>query len=77
MMAKDLIRTRHQVEKFYKLKSQLQGVALRIQVIFDISLYGIVFFCNPVWRISFRYLELKILLILLHLCLWDLILSIM
>ena len=32
MMAKDLIRTRHQIEKFYKLKSQLQGVALRIQV---------------------------------------------
>ncbi|KAF6151133.1 hypothetical protein GIB67_002385 [Kingdonia uniflora] len=31
VMAKDLIRTRHQVEKFYKLKSQLQGVALRIQ----------------------------------------------
>lgn len=31
-MAKDLIRTRHQIEKFYKLKSQLQGVALRIQV---------------------------------------------
>lgn len=32
-MAKDLIRTRHQIEKFYKLKSQLQGVALRIQVL--------------------------------------------
>lgn len=32
VMAKDLIRTRHQIEKFYKLKSQLQGVALRIQV---------------------------------------------
>lgn len=31
-MAKDLIRTRHQIEKFYKLKSQLQGVSLRIQV---------------------------------------------
>ncbi|KAL2945154.1 Vacuolar protein sorting-associated protein 2-like protein 1 [Bienertia sinuspersici] len=25
IMAKDLIRTRHQIEKFYKLKSQLQG----------------------------------------------------
>ncbi|XP_030526406.1 vacuolar protein sorting-associated protein 2 homolog 1 [Rhodamnia argentea] len=33
VMAKDLIRTRHQVEKFYKLKSQLQGVALRIQTL--------------------------------------------
>lgn len=32
VMAKDLVRTRHQVEKFYKLKSQLQGVSLRIQV---------------------------------------------
>jgi len=31
-MAKDLVRTRHQIEKFYKLKSQLQGVSLRIQV---------------------------------------------
>ncbi|KAJ1695754.1 hypothetical protein LUZ63_012452 [Rhynchospora breviuscula] len=27
MMAKDLIRTRHQITKFYALKSQLQGVA--------------------------------------------------
>ncbi|KAK9102461.1 hypothetical protein Sjap_019715 [Stephania japonica] len=33
VMAKDLIRTRHQVDKFYKLKSQLQGVALRIQTL--------------------------------------------
>ncbi|KAB2077148.1 hypothetical protein ERO13_A06G075400v2 [Gossypium hirsutum] len=32
-MAKDLIRTRHQIEKFYKLKSQLQGVSLRIQTL--------------------------------------------
>jgi len=31
-MAKDLIRTRHQITKFYALKSQLQGVSLRIQV---------------------------------------------
>lgn len=34
VMAKDLVRTRHQIEKFYKLKSQLQGVSLRIQVYF-------------------------------------------
>ena len=34
VMAKDLVRTRHQIEKFYKLKSQLQGVSLRIQVQF-------------------------------------------
>ncbi|KAK8660650.1 hypothetical protein V6N13_051569 [Hibiscus sabdariffa] len=33
VMAKDLIRTRHQIEKFYKLKSQLQGVSLRIQTL--------------------------------------------
>jgi len=32
VMAKDLVRTKHQIEKFYKLKSQLQGVSLRIQV---------------------------------------------
>jgi hypothetical protein len=31
-MAKDLIRTRHQITKFYQLKSQLQGVSLRVQV---------------------------------------------
>lgn len=33
VMAKDLIRTRHQVTKFYALKSQLQGVSLRIQTL--------------------------------------------
>ncbi|KAK1264519.1 hypothetical protein QJS04_geneDACA011238 [Acorus gramineus] len=33
VMAKDLIRTRHQITKFYALKSQLQGVSLRIQVV--------------------------------------------
>jgi len=33
VMAKDLIRTRHQIDKFYKLKSQLQGVSLRIQTL--------------------------------------------
>ncbi|TKY54437.1 Vacuolar protein sorting-associated protein 1 [Spatholobus suberectus] len=32
-MTKDLVRTRHQIEKFYKLKSQLQGVSLRIQTL--------------------------------------------
>jgi hypothetical protein len=32
VMAKDLIRTRHQITKFYGLKSQLQGISLRIQV---------------------------------------------
>ncbi|XP_020108125.1 vacuolar protein sorting-associated protein 2 homolog 1-like [Ananas comosus] len=33
VMAKDLIRTRHQITKFYALKSQLQGVSLRIQAL--------------------------------------------
>ncbi|KAL6639577.1 hypothetical protein ACP70R_023307 [Stipagrostis hirtigluma subsp. patula] len=33
VMAKDLIRTRHQITKFYQLKSQLQGVALRVQTL--------------------------------------------
>lgn len=40
-MAKDLVRTRHQIEKFYKLKSQLQGVALRIQVCFTFWYMGV------------------------------------
>ncbi|KAH7283273.1 hypothetical protein KP509_35G069800 [Ceratopteris richardii] len=33
VMAKDLVRTRHQITKFYALKSQLQGVSLRIQTL--------------------------------------------
>ncbi|KAH9324135.1 hypothetical protein KI387_004313, partial [Taxus chinensis] len=33
VMARDLIRTRHQITKFYALKSQLQGVSLRIQTL--------------------------------------------
>jgi len=33
VMAKDLIRTRHQITKFYNLKSQLQGISLRIQTL--------------------------------------------
>lgn len=33
VMAKDLIRTRHQITKFYGLKSQLQGISLRIQTL--------------------------------------------
>eukprot|EP00244_Chara_vulgaris_P004072 TRINITY_DN17880_c0_g2_i1.p1 TRINITY_DN17880_c0_g2~~TRINITY_DN17880_c0_g2_i1.p1 ORF type:complete len:236 (+),score=61.94 TRINITY_DN17880_c0_g2_i1:159-866(+) len=33
VMAKDLIRTRHQITKFYGLKSQLQGVSLRISTL--------------------------------------------
>ncbi|RZS09858.1 hypothetical protein BHM03_00040983 [Ensete ventricosum] len=38
VMAKDLIRTRHQITKFYALKSQLQGVSLRIQVNFGFQI---------------------------------------
>lgn len=33
VMAKDLIRTRHSITKFYALKSQLQGVSLRMQTL--------------------------------------------
>lgn len=32
-MAKDLVRTRNQIQKFYRLHSQLQAVSLRIQVL--------------------------------------------
>jgi len=32
-MAKDLVRTRHSITKFYALKSQLQGVSLRMQTL--------------------------------------------
>jgi hypothetical protein len=31
-MAKDLVRTRRHIQKFYQMKTQLQGIALRIQV---------------------------------------------
>ncbi|KAL5680045.1 hypothetical protein ACJX0J_006430, partial [Zea mays] len=33
IMTNYLIRTRHQITKFYALKSQLQGVSLRIQTL--------------------------------------------
>jgi len=33
VMAKDLVRTRHSMTKFYNLRSQLQGVSLRIQTL--------------------------------------------
>ena len=33
VMAKDLVRTRHSITKFYGLKSQLQGVSLRMQTL--------------------------------------------
>src|SRR5579859_7053075 len=32
VMAKDLVRTRRHIQKFYQMKTQLQGIALRIQV---------------------------------------------
>eukprot|EP00268_Persea_americana_P008713 TRINITY_DN13406_c0_g1_i2.p1 TRINITY_DN13406_c0_g1~~TRINITY_DN13406_c0_g1_i2.p1 ORF type:complete len:171 (-),score=35.75 TRINITY_DN13406_c0_g1_i2:24-536(-) len=37
VMAKDLIRKRHQMKRSYALKSQLHGVALQIQVISQFS----------------------------------------
>lgn len=33
VMAKDLVRTRRYVQKFYEMKTQLQGVALRLQTV--------------------------------------------
>src|SRR5271170_2593570 len=32
VMAKDLVRTRRHISKFYQMKTQLQGISLRIQV---------------------------------------------
>lgn len=32
VMAKDLVRTRRNVQKFYQMKTQLQAVGLRMQV---------------------------------------------
>jgi len=32
VMAKDLVRTRRHIQKFYQMKTQLQGISLRIQV---------------------------------------------
>lgn len=52
VMAKDLIRTRHQVEKFYKLKSQLQGVSLRIQV-YLLSIIHVFSFLRKTAAVSF------------------------
>jgi len=33
IMAKDLVRTRNQIQKFYKMKTQLQAVSLRMQTL--------------------------------------------
>jgi len=33
VMAKDLVRTRRHIQKFYQMKTQLQGIALRIQTV--------------------------------------------
>ena len=32
-MAKDLVRTRANIQKFYRMRSQLQAVSLRIQTV--------------------------------------------
>jgi hypothetical protein len=32
VIAKDLVRTRRRISKFYQMKTQLQGISLRIQV---------------------------------------------
>jgi len=33
IMAKDLVRTRHHIQKFYKMRTELQAVALRVQTL--------------------------------------------
>ncbi|KAJ2511637.1 ESCRT-III subunit protein did4, partial [Coemansia sp. RSA 1939] len=33
VMAKDLVRTRRYVQKFYRMRTSLQGVALRVQTV--------------------------------------------
>jgi len=33
IMAKDLVRTRRYIQKFYKMRTQLQGVSLRVQTL--------------------------------------------
>lgn len=33
IMAKDLVRTRRHIQKFYQMKTQLQGISLRIQTV--------------------------------------------
>ena len=33
IMAKDLVRTRRHIHKFYQMKTQLQGISLRIQTV--------------------------------------------
>ena len=40
VMAKDLVRTRRHVQKFYQMKTQLQGIALRIQVLDTSHIYA-------------------------------------
>ena len=42
IMAKDLVRTRQYVTKFYEMRSQLQAISLRLEVR---SLYTAVAFC--------------------------------
>lgn len=39
-MAKDLVRTRRYVQKFYNMRTQLQGVSLRIQVGFSLVIFA-------------------------------------
>jgi len=55
-MAKDLVRTRRYIQKFYQMKTQLQAVGLRIQVrnkletgrsvaVVTVTEEGFVFYC--------------------------------
>lgn len=62
VMAKDLIRTQHQITKFYALKSQLQGVALRIQVIFTFLQTNVSKKRKPACNVFFYYYYLLFIL---------------
>lgn len=45
VQAKDLVRTRRYIEKFYSMRTQLQAISLRIQVCF----FRIMDFCRSLW----------------------------
>ena len=50
VMAKDLIRTRHSITKSHGLKSQLQGVSLRMQTLNSTQAMADAMKCAPMPR---------------------------
>lgn len=43
VQAKDLVRTRRYIEKFYSMRTQLQAISLRIQVWLSVLVWGWIF----------------------------------